>query len=79
VHVANQSLIYRVRPEAQSRLTAGYMVFYSIGCALGSIISTLAFDQAGWTGVCVLGASISAIAAAFWALTLHLTPNDVPA
>ena len=36
VHVSNQSLIYRMRPEAQSRLTAGYMVFYSIGCALGS-------------------------------------------
>ncbi|MDA4630692.1 MFS transporter, partial [Escherichia coli] len=27
VHVSNQSLIYRVRPEAQSRLTAGYMIF----------------------------------------------------
>jgi predicted MFS family arabinose efflux permease len=79
VHVANQSLIYRVRPEAQSRLTAGYMVFYSIGCALGSIVSTLAFDQVGWIGVCVLGASISAIAFGFWALTRHLTPDDASA
>jgi len=69
VHVANQSLIYRVRPEAQSRLTAGYMVFYSIGCALGSIVSTLVFDRAGWLGVCALGASISAVALLFWALT----------
>lgn len=75
VHVANQSLIYRVRPEAQSRLTAGYMVFYSIGCALGSIVSTLVFDQAGWIGVCVLGASISAIGLGFWVLTQHLTPD----
>jgi len=31
-----QSLVYRVRPEAQSRLTAGYMVFYSIGSAVGA-------------------------------------------
>jgi predicted MFS family arabinose efflux permease len=69
VHVSNQSLIYRVRPEAQSRLTAGYMVFYSIGCALGSIVSTLVYDRAGWLGVCALGASISAAALVFWAMT----------
>ena len=71
VHVSNQSLIYRVRPEAQSRLTAGYMVFYSIGCAAGSILSTLAFDAGGWTAVCMLGAGISTIALVFWALTRH--------
>jgi predicted MFS family arabinose efflux permease len=74
VHVANQSLIYRVRPEARSRLTAGYMIFYSIGCAIGSIVSTLVYARAGWTGVCLLGAAISAIAFVFWALTRHLTP-----
>ena len=28
VHVTSQSMIYSVRPEAQSRLTAGYMLFY---------------------------------------------------
>ena len=78
VHVANQSLIYRVRPEAGSRLTAGYMIFYSIGCATGSIVSTLVYAQSGWTGVCVLGAAISAVALVFWTLTRHLTP-DLPA
>jgi predicted MFS family arabinose efflux permease len=71
VHVANQSLIYRVRPEARSRLTAGYMIFYSIGCATGSIASTLVYAQAGWSGVCLLGAMISAFALAFCALTRH--------
>jgi predicted MFS family arabinose efflux permease len=74
VHVANQSLIYRVRPEAQSRLTAGYMVFYSIGCAIGSIASTVVYAQAGWNGVCTAGGAISAIALVFWALTRHLAP-----
>lgn len=78
VHVANQSLIYRVRPEARSRLTAGYMIFYSIGCATGSIVSTLVYAHFGWTGVCALGAAISAIAFIFWALTCHLMP-DLPA
>ena len=68
-HVANQSLIYQVRPEAQSRLTAGYMIFYSIGCAGGSITSTIRYAAAGWAGVCVLGATVSALAVLFWALT----------
>lgn len=76
VHVANQSLIYRVRPEAQSRLTAGYMVFYSIGCAIGSIASTVVYAQAGWSGVCAAGGAISAIALVFWALTRHLAPDE---
>ena len=75
VHVANQSLIYRVRPEAQSRLAAGYMVCYSIGSASGSIVSTLIYAQAGWNGVCLGGGAISAIALIFWALTRHLTPE----
>ena len=69
VHVSNQSLIYRVRPEAQSRLAAAYMVCYSIGCALGSIASTALYDRAGWLGVCALGAGINAAALLVWART----------
>ena len=69
VHVANQSLIYRVRPEAQNRLTGGYMIFYSIGSALGSGLSTLVYAHAGWIGVCIAGATVSAVALIFWVLT----------
>ncbi|MGJ7605672.1 MFS transporter [Variovorax sp. LT1R20] len=76
VHVSNQSLIYRVRPEAQSRLTAGYMIFYSIGSATGSITSTIVYAHAGWNGVCIAGAVTSGLALAFWAATRHLTPPD---
>ncbi|MEC0124831.1 MFS transporter [Paenibacillus pabuli] len=71
VHVTNQSLIYEVRPEAQSRLTAAYMIFYSIGSATGSIASTQVYAWAGWTGVCWLGAGVSAAALLFWALTIN--------
>ncbi|MGC0363265.1 putative MFS family arabinose efflux permease [Rhodococcus sp. 27YEA15] len=74
VHVANQSLIYRVRPEAQSRLTAGYMLFYSIGCASGAILSTLVYARWGWSGVCTLGAGVSACALLFWMSTRRLAP-----
>ena len=70
VHVTSQSMIYSVRPEAQSRLTAGYMLFYSIGSAGGSIASTAMYAWAGWTGVCLLGAGINAVALGYWWLTL---------
>ena len=71
IHVTSQSMIYSVRPEAQSRLTAGYMLFYSIGSALGSITSTAMYAWAGWSGVCLLGAAINAVALGYWWLTLR--------
>lgn len=69
VHVANQSQLLQARPDARSRLTAGYMIFYSIGSATGAITSTLVYAHAGWTGVCLLGATISLTAFAYWATT----------
>lgn len=80
VHVTNQSLLFTVRPEAQSRLVAGYMVFYSLGSGLGSIASTTAFAHTGWTGVCVVGGSFSALALFFWAFTVRAsarTPDAI--
>lgn len=73
VHVTNQSLIFNVRPEARSRLTAGYMIFYSIGSAIGAIASTHMYIYAGWNGVCLLGAGVSALALIFWAVTRRST------
>lgn len=71
VHVTNQSMILTLHPEARSRLTAAYMIFYSIGSATGSITSTTIYAYAGWNGVCLLGAIVSALALLFWALTRH--------
>ncbi|MCA6123656.1 MFS transporter [Bradyrhizobium sp. WSM 1704] len=70
VHVTNQSLIVAARPDASSRLIGGYMVFYSIGSALGAISSTVVYAMAGWTGVCMLGAAISAAALLVWIITV---------
>lgn len=72
VHVTNQSMILTLRPEARSRLTAGYMIFYSIGSATGSIASTSIYVYSGWNGVCLLGAIVSALALLFWVLTRRL-------
>lgn len=74
IHVTNQAMIYRVRPDAQNRLTATYMLFYSIGSAIGSSTSTIVYASAGWTGVCITGACISLATIVFWLLTLRATP-----
>ncbi|WP_124093811.1 MFS transporter [Burkholderia gladioli] len=66
VHVVNQSLIFRTHPEAHARLVGCYMLFYAAGSGLGSIASTATYAQAGWTGVCALGACVSLLALAFW-------------
>jgi predicted MFS family arabinose efflux permease len=71
VHVTNQSMILADRPEAQSRLVGGYMVFYSVGSALGAITSTTLYAAAGWSGVCLSGAGYGSVAFIFWALTRH--------
>ncbi|MEN2453643.1 MFS transporter, partial [Bacillus sp. JR_15] len=73
VHVTNQSMIFTVLPEARSRLTAAYMIFYSIGSATGSIASTSIYANNGWSGVCLFGASVSAIALLYWFITYRLT------
>jgi predicted MFS family arabinose efflux permease len=75
VHVSNQSLIYMTRPDARSRLVAGYMIFYSVGSALGAAASTLVYARAGWPGVCLAGGAVSAAAMVFWWLTRNVTPN----
>ncbi|PFE11945.1 MFS transporter [Bacillus cereus] len=69
IHVTNQTMILPLHTEARSRLTAGYMVFYSIGSAGGSIASTQIYAHFGWGGVSLLGAAVSAFALLFWAMT----------
>ncbi|PTL80353.1 MFS transporter [Vitiosangium sp. GDMCC 1.1324] len=75
VHVTNQSIIFGLFPHARSRLVGGYMVFYSIGSAIGAITSTLAFANAGWSGVSLLGASFSGAAILVWATAHRARPR----
>jgi len=67
VHVTNQSIILARHPQASSRLVGGYMVFYSIGSALGAVGATVIYAQAGWSGVCALGATFGVVALLTWA------------
>lgn len=68
-HISNQSEIYRLRPEARSRLTTCYMSTYFAGGALGSALSAVLFHAYGWDGVCWLGAAMSAAALMVWTVT----------
>lgn len=69
LHVTNQSLIFRTRPEAHSRLVGLYMLFYAVGSGLGAIATTATYAHAGWQGVCLLGAAVSLVALGFWWVT----------
>ena len=69
LHVTNQAMIFGISAQAHSRLVGGYMMFYAAGSGLGSIASTAVYAQAGWPGVCALGAAISLAALAFWWFT----------
>jgi predicted MFS family arabinose efflux permease len=66
IHVSNQNVIYRERPESRSRLAAAYMMFYAAGSAAGAFLSTLTLHAAGWSGVCALAFAASALALVWW-------------
>ena len=65
-HITNQSEIYKVRPDARSRITTAYMTTYFIGGAIGSATSAAIYDSYGWLGVCFLGAGFALLAILFW-------------
>ncbi len=77
VHVTNQSLIFSspAQTQSHSRLVGCYMLFYAVGSGLGAMASTAVYAARGWTGVCLLGAGVSALALAFWALSLRAMPQ----
>jgi predicted MFS family arabinose efflux permease len=75
LHVTNQSLIFRANPQAHGRLVGLYMLFYAVGSGVGAISTTAIYAQAGWTGVCILGAAVSLSALVFWAATLRYMPK----
>ena len=67
VHLSNQSEIYRLRPEARSRINAFYMTSCFVGAAAGSAVAAFVYERWGWDGVCVLGAAIAVGGLALWA------------
>ena len=67
LHITNQSEIYKLRPEARSRITSAYMTTYFIGGAIGSAGSAAAWDAGGWSAVCLCGVTFCVLALVIWA------------
>ena len=54
-HIPNLSRNYSLLPEARTRLNTIYMTFFFIGGTVGSSIGSIAWNVAGWRGVCFSG------------------------
>lgn len=68
VHVNNQHLLTSAHPDRISSVIGGYMVFYSLGSALGAATTTVVYAFAGWTASSLLGAGYACCALAVWAI-----------
>ena len=67
MHICNQNMVYKLAPEARSRINSVYMTSYFCGAALGSTLGTIAWNYYAWHGVCILGSVFVALAAlVFW-------------
>lgn len=66
VHVSNQHVLTATYPERLSSVIGGYMVFYSLGSALGAAATTATFATYGWTGSSLLGCGFAACALVVW-------------
>lgn len=69
LHVTNQAMILRGPAESHGRLIGCYMLFYAVGSGAGAIASTAMYAHTRWSGVCILGASVSVLALVVWAAT----------
>jgi predicted MFS family arabinose efflux permease len=67
VHITNQSEIYRLQPEARSRVNAFYMTACFVGAAAGSALAAFVYERWSWDGVCALGVAIGLASLALWA------------
>ncbi len=68
LHITNQSVIYRLNPQARARITAVYMTTAFIGASAGSALASFSFQVAGWRGLCLTGALLPAILLLMWGL-----------
>ncbi|MFE7463906.1 MFS transporter [Streptomyces sp. NPDC057499] len=82
VHVSNQHLLTTAHPDRISSVIGSYMVFYSLGSALGAATTTAVFTAHGWAASSLLGAGFAACALAVWAADRRRSrrvPSPAPA
>jgi predicted MFS family arabinose efflux permease len=65
-HVASQSVIYDLLPQARSRLTTVYITTMFAGGAAGSAAGAQAYEHWGWTGATLTAAAFPVLGLACW-------------
>ena len=71
VHTSNQNIIFRLRPDAKSRINSIYMTSYFIGGACGSALGIFAWHHGGWLSACLVGIGLIMACAVFALLDLN--------
>jgi len=79
VNITNQSEIYRLQPEARSRVNAFYMTSCFVGAAAGSAVAAFVYERWSWDGVCALGVAIGLASLALWAFGARERTSSVAA
>ncbi|WP_211290654.1 MFS transporter [Actinoalloteichus hoggarensis] len=70
-HVSNQTLLATAHSDQTSSAIGGYMIFYSLGSALGAAATTAVYSTSGWAGSALLGAGCALCGLLTWALSLR--------
>lgn len=72
--VANQSIIFALNPAARSRINTVFMTGMFIGGGLGSAAASWLWKWQGWSAVCILGATLAALALLYITRASNPTP-----
>ena len=71
VHTSNQNIVFKLRPDAKSRINSIYMTSYFIGGACGSALGIYAWHHGGWAMACLVGIGLVVMTAFFALLDQH--------
>jgi predicted MFS family arabinose efflux permease len=66
-HIANQTMVFSLNPQARNRLNTVYMFTYFMGGATGTLLASHAWQLWRWDGVVLVGVVFSSLA-----LAVHL-------
>ncbi|MEV7908291.1 MFS transporter, partial [Streptomyces anulatus] len=65
---SSQNVLYALRPEVRNRINSAFLTTLFVGGAAGSALASAAWVRGGWSGVCVVGATLSAGTVVLWLL-----------
>ncbi|MEU8243390.1 hypothetical protein AB0C07_34485 [Actinoplanes missouriensis] len=65
-------LLTAAHPGRTGSVVGGYMIFYSLGSALGATVTTTVYSASGWTGSAVLGAAFALGGLLTWVLSRRM-------